>query len=62
MENCCSSECLDTIHLPEDVQKEQRKGIENSNRIFKKGRSNKLPFKHNPEKPLSLIELSTKDK
>jgi UPF0176 protein len=61
MENCCSSDCLETIHLPEEEQKELRKGIENSNRIFKKGRSNKLPFKHNTEKPLSLIELSIRE-
>ena len=61
MENCCSSDCHDTIHLPEEIQKEMRKGKENSNRIFKKGRSNKLPFKHNPEKPLSLIELSIRE-
>jgi UPF0176 protein len=61
MENCCSSDCLETIHLPEEVQKEMRKGMENSNRIFKKGRSNKLPFKHNTEKPLSLIELSIRE-
>jgi hypothetical protein len=27
-----------------------------SNLIFKKGRSEKLPFQHNPEKPVSLID------
>jgi UPF0176 protein len=56
MENCCSNECLEMIHLPEDEQKEQRKGLNNSNKIFKKGRSEKLKFKPNNEKPLSLIE------
>jgi|SRR5690606_24100676 len=45
MEGCCSEECVDVIHLPEDVQKELRKGIPNSNKIFKKGRSEKLKFK-----------------
>ncbi|MEO9532613.1 MAG: rhodanese-related sulfurtransferase [Crocinitomicaceae bacterium] len=44
MENCCTTECIDIIHLPEDQQKELRKGKTNSNKIFKKGRSEKLPF------------------
>jgi len=42
------------------LQKELRQGKDNSNKIFKKGRSNKLPFKLNTEKPLSLIEHSIK--
>jgi UPF0176 protein len=46
------------IHLPEDKQKERRKGQNISNKIFKKGRSEKLKFKPNNEKPLSLIEKS----
>ena len=44
MENCCTLECIEVIHLPEDEQKELRKGKEVSNKIFKKGRSEKLPF------------------
>ena len=60
MENTCSDECLHTIHLSSDEQKELRKGKENSNKIFKKGRSNKLKFKINSAKPLSLIEGFTK--
>ncbi len=44
-ENCCSSECQDVIHLPEEEQKALRKGKEISNKIFKKGRSEKLKFK-----------------
>jgi UPF0176 protein len=56
MEACCSNECLETIQLPLDVQKELRKGKEASNKIFKKGRSEKLPFQSNTEKPLSLFE------
>ncbi|MAP81762.1 MAG: hypothetical protein CL526_11815 [Aequorivita sp.] len=45
MENCCSEECIEIIHLPEEEQKRLRKGIPNSNKIFKKGRSEKLKFK-----------------
>ena len=44
-ENCCSSECQDIIHLSEEEQKALRKGKEISNKIFKKGRSEKLKFK-----------------
>lgn len=44
MENCCSQECIDIIHLPEEEQKRLRKGKDNSNKIYKKGRSPKLAF------------------
>lgn len=57
MENCCSTECQDMTHLPEDKQRELRKGKNMSNRIFKKGRSPKLPFQAKSEKPLSLVEM-----
>lgn len=46
MEGCCSSECVDTIHLPEDEQKALRRGIKNGNKIFKKGKSEVLTFKN----------------
>ncbi len=45
MENCCSEECVAIIQLPEEEQKILRQGIPNSNKIFKKGRSEKLKFK-----------------
>jgi len=46
MEGCCSSECVDVIHLPEDEQKAIRRGIKNGNKIFKKGKSDVLTFKN----------------
>jgi UPF0176 protein len=45
MEHCCSQECVDVIHLPEEEQKRLRSGLRNSNKIFKKGRSEKLKYK-----------------
>jgi hypothetical protein len=56
MENCCSDECKEIINLPLEEQKLRRKGLNNSNQIFKKGRSFNLKFKTNNEKPLPLIE------
>ncbi|MFY7757351.1 MAG: rhodanese-related sulfurtransferase [Flavobacterium stagni] len=56
MENCCSQECLDTIHLPLDEQVKLRKGIQVGNKVFRKGKSEKLKFKHSgvlPEMPLA---------
>ena len=58
MENCCSEECREIIHLPEDKQKRLQKlgyspgnidgdfgkGKVHSNKIYKKGRSEKLQF------------------
>lgn len=45
MEHCCSQECVEVIHLPEEEQKRLRSGLRNSNKIFKKGRSEKLKYK-----------------
>ncbi|WP_299610771.1 rhodanese-related sulfurtransferase [uncultured Aquimarina sp.] len=45
MDNCCSVECKDINSLPYEEQKALRKGKGNSNKIFKKGRSEVLKFK-----------------
>ncbi len=49
MEGCCSTTCIDVIHLPEEEQKAIRRGIKNGNKIFKKGKSDVLTFKNNIE-------------
>ena len=49
MENCCSKDCQEIIHLSLDEQKAIRKGVNNSNKIFKKGRSPKLKYKKTKE-------------
>jgi UPF0176 protein len=46
MNNCCSDECKDVAALPVEVQKELRKGTVASNKIYRKGRSEKLQFKN----------------
>jgi UPF0176 protein len=43
-ESCCSNECRDFIHLPEEKQKELRKGIDKGQNIFNKSRSRKPLF------------------
>ena len=45
-QSCCSSDCQETINLPLEEQRKRRKGKHNSNKIFKKGRSKVLKFKH----------------
>ena len=45
MNSCCSIECLEIVALPYDEQKVLRKGKDVSNKIFKKGRSEKLKYK-----------------
>jgi UPF0176 protein len=42
-EGCCSKECLDFIHLPIEVQKEKRKGIDKGRNIFNKSRARLRP-------------------
>ena len=46
METCCSTDCQSIVNLPDAEQKKRRKGHHNSNKIFKKGRSEVLKFKH----------------
>ncbi|NTS42246.1 rhodanese-related sulfurtransferase [Flavisolibacter sp. BT320] len=42
-EGTCSQECLDFIHLPEEEQKEKRKGIDKGRNIFNKSRARLRP-------------------
>lgn len=42
---CCSTECKEIIELPEEEQKNLRKGINKGRQVYKKGRSEKLLFK-----------------
>jgi UPF0176 protein len=37
-DGCCSQACMDIYHMPEDQQKELRKGRENDQKIFNKSR------------------------
>lgn len=62
MENCCSTECQETIHLPWEEQVAKRKGLQVGNKIFRKGKSEALKYKKSgnlPDKPLAKAE--TKD-
>ncbi len=45
MDNCCSITCKEINSLPYEEQKALRKGKGNSNKIFKKGRSEVLKYK-----------------
>jgi UPF0176 protein len=60
MENCCSVECQEIIHMPLVDQVKLRRGIKNGNMIFRKGKSDKLLFKHSGE--LSDKSLATAKK
>jgi UPF0176 protein len=56
MENTCSSECLEIIHLPVEEQLALRKGLQVGNKVFRKGKSEALKFKNSGEltdKPLA---------
>ena len=56
MENCCSAECQEIIHMSLVDQVKLRRGVKNGNMIFRKGKSDKLLFKHSGElsdKPLA---------
>jgi UPF0176 protein len=60
MENCCSTECQEIIHMPLVDQVKLRRGVKNGNMIFRKGKSDKLLFKHSGE--LSDIALAVAEK
>ncbi len=62
MENCCSTECQEIIHMSLVDQVKLRRGIKNGNKIFRKGKSEKLLFKHSGEhshKSLATAEKPT---
>ncbi|MDA6068067.1 rhodanese-related sulfurtransferase [Flavobacterium sp. AC] len=59
MENCCSTECLDVIHMPLVDQVRLRTGKQVGNKVFRKGKSENLKFKHSGE--LSDNSLATVD-
>ena len=62
MENCCSAECHEIIHMPLAEQVKLRSGLKKGNMIFRKGKSEKLLFKRSGElsdKPLATIEKPT---
>jgi UPF0176 protein len=37
-QGCCSQECMDIVNLPEETQKELRKGIDKGNMVFNKSK------------------------
>jgi UPF0176 protein len=48
---CCSEACMETVALPAELQRELRKGINKGRQVFKKGRSEKIPYmKKTPKK------------
>ncbi|MBC7606813.1 MAG: rhodanese-related sulfurtransferase [Burkholderiales bacterium] len=59
MEGCCSSACVEIIHLPEAAQKIIRSGIKNGNKIFKKGKSEVLTFKTIWTPPLAKAKIKS---
>lgn len=59
MENCCSAECQEIIHLSWEDQVKLRKGLQVGNKVFRKGKSEALKFKRSgdlPDKPLAKAE------
>ncbi len=49
MENTCSTECHEIIHLPQEEQVARRKGLQVGNKVFRKGKSEALKFKKSGE-------------
>ncbi|OXA94777.1 oxygen-dependent tRNA uridine(34) hydroxylase TrhO [Flavobacterium hercynium] len=60
MENCCSTECLEVIHMPLVDQVRLRTGKQVGNKVFRKGKSDSLKFKHSGDLPNKA--LATADK
>ncbi|ROI02119.1 MULTISPECIES: rhodanese-related sulfurtransferase [unclassified Chryseobacterium] len=60
MENCCSTECLDIIHLPWEEQVKLRKGLQVGNKVFRKGKSDALKFKNSGDLSTQPLGKATK--
>lgn len=52
-QGCCSRECTDIINLPEEVQKEMRKGIDKGMMVFNKSRRRKMPVNKTASKSMN---------
>jgi UPF0176 protein len=64
MENCCSTECLEVTHLPLAEQVKLRSGKQVGNKVFRKGKSDKLLFKHSgalSDTVLAVADSNTTD-
>ena len=61
MENCCSTECLEITHLPLAEQVKLRRGKQVGNKVFRKGKSEKLKFKHSGELSDKSLAKATTD-
>ncbi len=46
-DGCCSPECREVMRLPREVQRELRRGINKGRQVFRKGRSEKMPYLKN---------------
>jgi UPF0176 protein len=60
MENCCSTECLEVIHMPLVEQVRLRTGKQVGNKVFRKGKSDSLKFKHSGELPNTALGTTEK--
>jgi len=64
MENTCSTECHEIIHLPQEEQVAKRKGLQVGNKVFRKGKSEALKFKNSGDlstQTLAKAKPETKD-
>ena len=64
MENTCSTECHEIIHLPQEEQIARRKGLQVGNKVFRKGKSEALKFKNSGDlstQTLAKAKPETKD-
>lgn len=62
MENCCSVECQEITHLPLAEQVKLRSGKQVGNKVFRKGKSEKLKFKHSGELSDTALAVVSKTK
>jgi len=47
-QGCCSEACVEILAMPPEKQKELRKGLNKGRQVFKKGRSEKIPYMKKP--------------
>ncbi|GIZ07981.1 rhodanese-related sulfurtransferase [Flavobacterium sp. UMI-01] len=60
MDNCCSTECLEITQLPLVEQVKLRTGKQVGNKVFRKGKSESLKFKHSGALPNSALATALK--
>lgn len=57
MKGCCSDTCMEFVNMPEEIQKEKRRGVDKGRNIFNKSKERILAIHRNQDQDLNSSKL-----